>query len=231
MSVARPTFTPPAERRSVLDRAHVGDIEGALGHRGVVRHRSAPLAAPPAGDPAGHHGTRPGRHDRGQRRRRPGRLRAGRPELRHEPAVGAAAARPRPLHQPGDGRAPRRGHRRRPCAADRRALRASLGRLRGRRPAGPQRADPRHRFHRRGARAGLLRRLALPRRAGRRGAADRRHRRGRLPPLGADHVRPHRGQPRRHPARAPHPRRQPLPGRWADCSPVSREAPRRPPCC
>ena len=31
MSVARPTFTPPAERRSVLDRAHVGDIEGALG--------------------------------------------------------------------------------------------------------------------------------------------------------------------------------------------------------
>jgi NRAMP (natural resistance-associated macrophage protein)-like metal ion transporter len=31
MSVARPTFAPPAERRSVLDRAHVGDIEGALG--------------------------------------------------------------------------------------------------------------------------------------------------------------------------------------------------------
>jgi NRAMP (natural resistance-associated macrophage protein)-like metal ion transporter len=30
-SVAEPTFTPPAERRSVLDRAHVGDIEGALG--------------------------------------------------------------------------------------------------------------------------------------------------------------------------------------------------------
>jgi NRAMP (natural resistance-associated macrophage protein)-like metal ion transporter len=31
MSVARPVFTPPSERRSVLDRAHVGDIEGALG--------------------------------------------------------------------------------------------------------------------------------------------------------------------------------------------------------
>jgi NRAMP (natural resistance-associated macrophage protein)-like metal ion transporter len=31
MSVLQPTFTPPAERRSVLDRAHVGDIEGALG--------------------------------------------------------------------------------------------------------------------------------------------------------------------------------------------------------
>jgi Mn2+/Fe2+ NRAMP family transporter len=29
--VVEPTFAPPAERRSVLDRAHVGDIEGALG--------------------------------------------------------------------------------------------------------------------------------------------------------------------------------------------------------
>jgi NRAMP (natural resistance-associated macrophage protein)-like metal ion transporter len=31
MSLAEPTFTPPAERRSMLDPAHVGDIEGALG--------------------------------------------------------------------------------------------------------------------------------------------------------------------------------------------------------
>ena len=31
MSVSQPTFTPPAERRSALDRAHFGDIEGALG--------------------------------------------------------------------------------------------------------------------------------------------------------------------------------------------------------
>lgn len=31
MSLVEPVFTPPAERRSVLDRAHVGDIEGALG--------------------------------------------------------------------------------------------------------------------------------------------------------------------------------------------------------
>jgi Mn2+/Fe2+ NRAMP family transporter len=30
-TVLEPTFAPPAERRSVLDRAHVGDIEGALG--------------------------------------------------------------------------------------------------------------------------------------------------------------------------------------------------------
>jgi NRAMP (natural resistance-associated macrophage protein)-like metal ion transporter len=31
MSLVEPTFTPPAERRSMLDPAHVGDIEGALG--------------------------------------------------------------------------------------------------------------------------------------------------------------------------------------------------------
>lgn len=31
MSLVRATFTPPADRRSALDRAHVGDIEGALG--------------------------------------------------------------------------------------------------------------------------------------------------------------------------------------------------------
>jgi NRAMP (natural resistance-associated macrophage protein)-like metal ion transporter len=31
MSLSEPTFTPPAERRSMLDPAHVGDIEGALG--------------------------------------------------------------------------------------------------------------------------------------------------------------------------------------------------------
>ncbi len=30
-AVIEPTFSPPAERRSVLDRAHVGDVEGALG--------------------------------------------------------------------------------------------------------------------------------------------------------------------------------------------------------
>jgi NRAMP (natural resistance-associated macrophage protein)-like metal ion transporter len=31
IAVIRPPFSPPAERRSVLDRAHRGDIEGALG--------------------------------------------------------------------------------------------------------------------------------------------------------------------------------------------------------
>jgi Mn2+/Fe2+ NRAMP family transporter len=34
-TVVRATFTPPSERRSVLDRAHVGDIEGALGTVGA----------------------------------------------------------------------------------------------------------------------------------------------------------------------------------------------------
>lgn len=53
LEVARPTFTPPAERRSVLDRAHVGDIEGALGTviafdtgpRRTLRRRFATLLA------------------------------------------------------------------------------------------------------------------------------------------------------------------------------------------
>jgi NRAMP (natural resistance-associated macrophage protein)-like metal ion transporter len=36
VSVVRPTFTPPAERRSALDRAHLGDIEGALGTIGFA---------------------------------------------------------------------------------------------------------------------------------------------------------------------------------------------------
>ena len=36
MSVVSPSFTPPAERRSALDRAHRGDIRGALGVVPVV---------------------------------------------------------------------------------------------------------------------------------------------------------------------------------------------------
>jgi Mn2+/Fe2+ NRAMP family transporter len=39
-TVVRATFTPPSERRSVLDRAHVGDIEGALGT--VIAFDTAP---------------------------------------------------------------------------------------------------------------------------------------------------------------------------------------------
>lgn len=39
-TVVRGTFTPPSERRSVLDRAHVGDIEGALGT--VIAFDTAP---------------------------------------------------------------------------------------------------------------------------------------------------------------------------------------------
>ena len=52
-----------------------------------------------------------------------------------------------------------------------------------------------------------------------------------LPPLGADHVRPRRGQPRRHPARDPHPRRQPLPGSDGGLLPGVEGGPRRAPCC
>ena len=31
MAVVEAVFTPPAGRRAVLDRAHVGDVEGAFG--------------------------------------------------------------------------------------------------------------------------------------------------------------------------------------------------------
>ena len=52
-TVVRATFAPPSERRSVLDRAHVGDIEGALGTviafdtapRRTLRRRLATLLA------------------------------------------------------------------------------------------------------------------------------------------------------------------------------------------
>ena len=55
---------------------------------------------------------------------------------------------PGALRQPGDGAAPRRGHRRRPRAADLRAVRQVLGRLQRHRPLPAQRADHRHRVHR-----------------------------------------------------------------------------------
>ena len=52
-TVVRATFAPPSERRSVLDRAHIGDIEGALGTviafdtapRRTLRRRLATLLA------------------------------------------------------------------------------------------------------------------------------------------------------------------------------------------
>ena len=62
--------------------------------------------------------------------------------------VDAGAADPGPLRQPGDGAAPRRGHRRRPCAPHLRALRQVLGRVQRHRSVPAQRADDRHRVHR-----------------------------------------------------------------------------------
>ena len=76
----------------------------------------------------------------------------GRPELRHDAAVDAARCCPGALRQPGDGAAPGRGDRRRPRAADLRALRQVLGRVQRHRPVPAQRADHRHRVHRHHAR-------------------------------------------------------------------------------
>ena len=176
-------LAPPRER-AVLDSAHVGDIQGAFGT--ISQHEDgAPRAALAGAGAAGDH--RPGadRDGRRQRRRRRRDLLAGGPELRHEPAVGAAAADPGADRQPGDGRPARGGHRRRPRAADQRALRPLLGLVLGRRPVRPELPDDRHRVHRRQPRARLLRRLAVHRGADRRGGADRDHRHRQLPQLGA----------------------------------------------
>ena len=101
-------------------------------------------------------------------------------ELRHQPAVGAAAAGPGADRQPGDGRPARRGHRRRSRQADQRALRALLGLVLGRRSVPPELPDDRHRVHRSQPRARLLRRLQVHR-----GADRRRSRWSRSPPAAA----------------------------------------------
>ncbi|CAM2163657.1 hypothetical protein BLAT2472_130091 [Burkholderia latens] len=100
---------------------------------------------------------RPHRDGRRQRCRRVRHLYAGRPELRHDAAVDAAAARAGVVREPGNGAAPRCGDGRRPCAADFRTLRQVLGRVQRDRPVPAQRVDDRHRIHRHHVRAGFLR--------------------------------------------------------------------------
>ena len=132
----------------MLDEAHLGDIQGAFGT--IAHDDTAPApdlerASSPCWRSSG-----PGLivmvgdNDAGAF----GTYTPGRPELRHDAAVDAAAAGAGALRQPGDGAAPRRGDRRRPCAADLRALRQVLGRVQRHRPVPAQRADHRHRIHR-----------------------------------------------------------------------------------
>ena len=152
---------PALVKMAHLDDAHQGDIIGAFGtiarndttHRLRWKHRLT--------DAARHPRPRPDRHGRRQRRRR---LR--RPTRQAGQNYGTtllwtlAAADPGALRQPGDGAAARRGDRRRPCAADLRALRQVLGRVQRHRSVPAQRADHRHRVHRHRARARLSRAAA-----------------------------------------------------------------------
>ena len=208
--------------------AAAGAVRARLGarrrHPGGVRDDRPTRGSPPrtAGTVAGavgDHRPGPDRDGRRQRRRRRRDLLAGRAELRHEPAVGAAAARAGADRQPGDGRPARRGHRRRSRPADQRALRPVLGLVLRRRPVPVELPHDRHRVHRRQPRARLPRRLGVHRRSDRRSGAGRDHRHRQLPLVGALDVRVRVRELPRHPAvldgppqrvqhrpRLPHPR-------------------------
>ena len=204
VDVASTPPTAPVRDRAVLDSAHVGDIEGAFGtiRQHEQSHRS--LRVTP-GRAAGDHRSRADRDGRRQRCGRRRHLFAGGTELRDQPDVGAAAADPGADRQSGDGRQARRGDRGRSREADHRALRPLLGLLLGRRPVPAQLPDDRHRVHRRDARARLLRRLQVRRRADRGGGADLADRERQLPLLGALDVRVRGRQLARDPAVLPRP--------------------------
>ena len=144
----QPSMPRSTARSAVLDSAHVGDIHGRLRDDPRARPRLAPVVDGAPAHPARHHGPRPHRHGGGQRRRRGGHLQPGRAELRALAAVGPAPAHPGAGRQPGDGGAPRGGHRRRARPPHQRALRQVLGRLLGGRPVHPQLPHHRHRVHR-----------------------------------------------------------------------------------
>ncbi len=147
---------PPRRSRPRPHRRH----RGRARHHPPGRHAARGTWKARACDADGDCRPRSDRHGRRQRCRRLQHLHPGRPELRHRAAVDAAAAGPGALRQPGDGAAPRRGDRRRPCAPDPGAVRQVLGRVQRHRPVHPERADHRHRVHRHQSRARLSRRAA-----------------------------------------------------------------------
>ncbi len=179
---------------AVLDEAHVGDIRGALGTIRLHDTGGPAGLGGQAPDPGRHRG--PGDHRDGgrQRRRRGGDLLAGRPKLRHQPAVGAAPADPGADRQPGNGRPAGRGDRRGPCPADQGALRPLLGLVLGRQPSGPRFPHHRHRVHRRGPGPRLLRRQQVRLRPRRRLRSGGHHGLGQLPALGTFHAPLRRGE-------------------------------------
>ncbi len=106
---------------------------------------------------------------------------------------------PGSLRQSGDGAAPGRRDRRRPCASDLRALRQVLGRVQRHRPVPAQLPDHRHRVHRHRAGARLPRPRQDHGRRRLRGAGHDRRQHRRLPALRALRDGPRLRQP---PARA-----------------------------
>ena len=180
-------------RRHRAARAVRARLRARRRHPGRVRDDPPARGGPPrpalaSAGAAGDHRPRADRDGRRQRRRRRRDLLASRSELRHQPAVGAAAARAGADRQPGNGRQARRGHRRRARPADHRAVRALLGLLLRRRPVHPELPHDRDRVHRRQPRARLPRRLQIRRGPDRRRRAGHDHRQRQLPRLGARHV-------------------------------------------
>ncbi len=170
-----PRSTPP--RRAAKSRAPSG--------RSASTRRATAVSALAADGAAGDHRPRADRDGGRQRRRRRLHLRPGRPELRHEPALGAAAAGARADRQPGDGRQAGCRHRHRPRQADHRAVRPAVGMVPDELPVPAELPHHRHGVHRGQSGARLSGRLAVHLGADRGDGADRRDGQRQLPLLGA----------------------------------------------
>ncbi len=141
---------------------------------GVGRSQPAPPFALPTPGPArvpGRHGSRAHRRHRRQRRRRHHDLLGHGRHDRPPAALAVPHHDGHPGGRPGDGRAPRRGHRPGPLGPHPRPLRRALDRARHGRPAGRQPGQHRGRVRRCRRRAGHPRRAQPDHGAGR----GRRH--------------------------------------------------------